>query len=50
VCDIREWDLQRLCQLTAGDLLPWAEIIVVDELPGAATVRGEGGFGSTGAA
>jgi dUTPase len=46
---IADWGLQRLCQLTAGDLLPWAEVIVVDELPGAATVRGEGGFGSTGA-
>ena len=39
---------QRLCQLATGDLTPWAKIVVVDELPGAATVRGEGGFGSTG--
>lgn len=38
----------RYCQLAAADLLPWAEVIVVDELPGPATVRGEGGFGSTG--
>jgi dUTPase len=39
----------RLCQLTAADLQPWSEIVVVDELPGPATLRGEGGFGSTGA-
>lgn len=39
---------KRLCQLAAPDLLPWAEIIVVDELLGPTTVRGEGGFGSTG--
>lgn len=39
---------QRLCQLAAPDLLPWAEVIVVSELPGPATLRGEGSFGSTG--
>lgn len=39
---------KRLCQLAAADLLPWAEVIVVDELPGPATARGSGGFGSTG--
>lgn len=39
---------QRLCQLAAPDLLPWKEVIVVDELPGPVTARGEGGFGSTG--
>jgi dUTP pyrophosphatase len=38
----------RLCQLAAGDLAPWAEVIVVAELPGPATQRGEGGIGSTG--
>lgn len=38
----------RLCQLAAADLTPWAEVIVVAELPGPATLRGEGGFGSTG--
>jgi dUTPase len=38
----------RLCQLAAPDLFPWAEVIVVDELPGPVTTRGEGGFGSTG--
>lgn len=37
----------RLCQLVAGDLLPWSEIIVVDELPGPVTLRDSGGFGST---
>jgi dUTP pyrophosphatase len=39
---------QRLCQLATGDLTPWAEVVVVDELPGEKTARGEGGFGSTG--
>lgn len=41
-------DQVRLCQLVAGDLLPWLDVIVVDELPGPATLRGIGGFGSTG--
>jgi dUTP pyrophosphatase len=41
-------DKLRLCQLATGDLTPWAEVVVVDELPGEETVRGEGGFGSTG--
>ena len=41
-------DAMRLCQLTAADLQPWSEVIIVDELPGPATLRGEGGFGSTG--
>ncbi len=39
---------QRLCQLAAGDLIPWSRVIIVDVLPGPETVRGEGGFGSTG--
>jgi dUTP pyrophosphatase len=39
---------QRVCQLATGDLSAWFEIVVVDELPASATVRGEGGFGSTG--
>ena len=39
---------ERLVQLAAGDLRPWLEVIVVDALPGPATVRGAGGFGSTG--
>jgi dUTPase len=39
---------QRLCQLTAADLMPWSRVLVVDVLPGAETARGAGGFGSTG--
>jgi dUTP pyrophosphatase len=39
---------QRLCQLATGDLSAWTEVVVVDELPGPSTVRGAGGFGSTG--
>jgi len=38
----------RYFQLTAPDLLPFDEIRVVSEIPGGATARGEGGFGSTG--
>lgn len=38
----------RLAQLAAPSLEPWAEVIVVDELPGGETTRGSGGFGSTG--
>ena len=41
-------DGQRICQLATGDLSAWSEVVVVDELPGPATERGEGGFGSTG--
>lgn len=39
---------QRLTQLAAPDLLPWAEVRVVEHLPDAHTSRGAGGFGSTG--
>lgn len=39
---------QRVCQLATGDLSAWSEVVVVDELPGPATERGAGGFGSTG--
>jgi dUTP pyrophosphatase len=39
---------QRLVQLAQPDLLPWDYISVVDSLPGDETLRGEGGFGSTG--
>lgn len=39
---------QRLCQLVAADLVPWLDVVVVDELPTPASLRGEGGFGSTG--
>jgi dUTPase len=38
----------RICQVAAADLVPWKEVIVVAELPAPETVRGEGGFGSTG--
>lgn len=38
----------RLTQLATPSLAPWAEVIVVDELPAATTARGAGGFGSTG--
>ena len=38
----------RLFQLAAPDLLPWNEVRVVAEIPGGATLRGSGGFGSTG--
>jgi dUTPase len=41
-------DHTRLCQVVAADLQPWSEVIIVEELPGPATLRGEGGFGSTG--
>ena len=39
--------LQKLCQLSNPELLPWEEIQVVEMIPGGATLRGEGGFGST---
>jgi len=39
---------QRLVQVARPDLLPWASVTVVDELPGPATLRDQGGFGSTG--
>lgn len=39
---------QRLTQLAAPDLLPWAEVRVVGRLPDADTARGGAGFGSTG--
>jgi len=38
---------QKFCQLTRPDLLPWEEVRIVDVIPGGATLRGEGGFGST---
>ena len=41
---------ERLVQLAAGDLRPWLEVVVVDVLPGPETLRGAGGFGSTGKA
>ena len=39
---------ERYFQITAADLLPWSAIHVVSEIPGGPTLRGEGGFGSTG--
>jgi dUTP pyrophosphatase len=38
----------RYFQAVTPDLLPWASIQFVSEIPGGATLRGEGGFGSTG--
>jgi len=39
---------QRLVQVVQADLMPWDSVTVVDVLPGQMTLRGEGGFGSTG--
>lgn len=39
---------ERYFQIASSDLLPWKAIHIVDEIPGGATLRGEGGFGSTG--
>lgn len=38
----------RYFQLAAPDLLPFDRIEIVDKIPGGPTLRGEGGFGSTG--
>ena len=38
----------RYFQAVTPDLLPWADIQIVDEIPGGETIRGAGGFGSTG--
>jgi dUTPase len=38
----------RVVQLATPDLLPFDDIQIVDEIPGGATLRGAGGFGSTG--
>lgn len=38
----------RLFQIVSPDLLPWDDIHVVDSIPGNPTLRGAGGFGSTG--
>ena len=38
----------RLFQLSAPDLLPFDDIQIVDTIPGGPTLRGAGGFGSTG--
>jgi dUTP pyrophosphatase len=39
---------ERYFQITAPDLLPFKAVHIVDEIPGGSTMRGEGGFGSTG--
>lgn len=38
----------RIVQLASPSLLPWLCVVVVDTLPSPATIRGDGGFGSTG--
>ena len=38
----------RYFQLASPDLLPWDAVRVVDTIPGGETLRGAGGFGSTG--
>lgn len=38
----------RLFQIAAADLLPFDDIQIVSEIPGGPTLRGAGGFGSTG--
>ncbi len=38
----------RYFQLAAPDLVAFDDIRIVDEIPGGATLRGAGGFGSTG--
>jgi dUTPase len=43
-------DKQRYVQLATPTLEPWFSVVIVDELPGVATARGAGGFGSTGSA
>ena len=39
---------ERYYQIVGADLLPWKAIHIVEEIPGGATLRGAGGFGSTG--
>ncbi len=39
---------ERYFQLSSPDLLPFDRIEIVEEIPGGPTLRGEGGFGSTG--
>ena len=49
-CQVDRFELdihQKFCQLSRPDLLPWDAIHIVEEIPGGATLRGEGGFGST---
>jgi dUTP pyrophosphatase len=46
--DVRISFGDRYFQIAGPDLLSFDRIEVVDEIPGGATVRGSGGFGSTG--
>ena len=39
---------ERYFQIAGPELQPFERIEIVDEIPGGATLRGEGGFGSTG--
>jgi dUTP pyrophosphatase len=39
---------ERYFQIAGPELLPWSAIHLVSEIPGGPTLRGEGGFGSTG--
>jgi dUTP pyrophosphatase len=38
----------RFYQITGPELLPWKAIHIVPKIPGGETLRGSGGFGSTG--
>lgn len=38
----------RYFQIVTPGLLPFTNVQIVDRIPGGATIRGEGGFGSTG--
>lgn len=38
----------RLFQIVSPDLRAFHRVLIVDEIPGGPTLRGEGGFGSTG--
>lgn len=39
---------ERLFQIVTPDLLPWDDVKIVATIPGGPTLRGAGGFGSTG--
>jgi len=39
---------ERYTQFASPDLLPWDSVMIVDVIPGGATLRGIGRFGSTG--
>lgn len=46
--DVAVHEGDRYFQIVTPDLLPWADIQIVEEIPGGETLRGAGGFGSTG--